>query len=101
MKNTVHKEIKKLVLKESGFKTIASIKKHLKLIATNPYGCYIAEYVNKEKGFSIVYTSNPNCWATYILKMNAVGMIKTLALDRKSITKAGRQRGSGDYYLNA
>lgn len=88
---------KEIILKETGFKTISALKKHLKENATYQHGCYYFEI--KKPSFKVCYTSNPNCFASYLVNMNMVGMTNQLALDKKSITKEGHKRGCSEYYL--
>jgi len=38
-------------------------------------------------------------FCTYAISLNGIGMTNTLALDKQSFTKAGLQRGCGNYYL--
>lgn len=86
-----------IILKETGFKSIKDLKAHLKKTATNQYGCMYAEI--KKPSFKVVYTSNPNCFASFLVSMNMVGMTNQQALDKQSITKAGHKRGCSNYYL--
>jgi len=73
------------------------IRKHLKENSVNEYGCSTSE-VELSGGVSICYTSNPNHFATFYLKLNLVGVVNTLALTKRDITKAGNQRGCENYH---
>lgn len=82
-------DLKAQIIKEYG--SIPKLKKHLKRIAKNPYGCYTSEV--QVYGCKIVYTSNPNCFAEYIINIPMVGFSGQYALGKESITLAGKQRG--------
>ena len=86
-----------IILQETGFKTIAALKAELLKNKVYQYGGHYSEI--KKPSFKVSYNDNPNCWASFIVSMNAVGMTKQLALDKQSITKAGIQRGCGNYYF--
>ncbi len=73
------------------------IRKHLKENAVNEYGCDFIE-VKLGSGVSVCYTSNPNHFASYFLKLQLVGMSNTLALTERDITKAGKDRGCLKYH---
>lgn len=90
-------DAKKIILKETGFKSINDLKAHLKSIAEFQYGCYYSEI--KKPTFRVMYTSNKNCFASYIVSMNGTGMQIEKALDASSITAAGKARGCSNYYL--
>jgi hypothetical protein len=90
-------KVTEIILNETGFKSIPELKKHLKSIAKYQYGCYYAEI--KKPTFKVSYTSNPNCFASYLVSLNMVGMTKQLALDKESITDEGLKRGCGEFYL--
>jgi len=77
--------------------SISNLKKHLRKIAVSEYGCETSQ--TKVYGCKIIYTSNPNCFASYLITIPMVGMYEQLALDKSSITKAGHQRGCSGYYL--
>ena len=69
----------------------------LKSIAKSQYGTMTSEI--KKPSFKVSYTANPNCFASYLVSMNMVGMTNQLALDYQSITLAGHKRGCSEYYL--
>ncbi len=94
--NTMSKAID-IILKETGFKNIAALKKELLKNKEFQYGCYYSEI--KKPSFKVSYTSNPNCFASFLVSMNGIGMTKQMALDQKSLTKAGIKRGCSEYYL--
>lgn len=85
------------ILKETNTKSITDLKAKLKSIAKKQYGTSIGEI--KTSNFRVFYTSNPNHFCTYAISLNGIGMTNTLALDKQSFTKAGLQRGCGNYYL--
>jgi len=73
------------------------IRKHLKDNSVNKYGCNFIE-VKLGNGVSLCYTSNPNHFASFYLKLQLVGMSNTLALTSRDITKAGKMRGCSNYH---
>lgn len=83
------------ILTNTNTKSINELKKKLLNSAKNEYGTKISEI--KCKNFRVFYTSNPNHFCSYAIVLNGVGMSKTLALDKQSITKAGLLRGCEDY----
>lgn len=85
------------ILKETNTTSISELKVKLKRMAKSQYGTKIGEI--KAKNFRVFYTSNPNHFCEYAIALNGVGMTNTLALDKDSFTKAGLQRGCGNYYL--
>jgi len=94
------KEFKKSeFLKEvkAKYGSLSKLKKYLKEISVHEYGCYTSEV--SIYGCRVLYTSNPNCFASYLVTIPMVGMSDQLGLDKSSITKAGHQRGCGGYYL--
>jgi hypothetical protein len=82
---------------KSKYGSISKLKKYLKENATYQYGC--KTYEIDIYGCKITYTSNPNCFANYLIVVPMVGMHNQLGLDKSSITKAGHNRGCGNYYL--
>ena len=88
---------KQIILSETGFTSIYDLKKHLKSIAKDQYGCMYSEI--KKPSFKVYYTSNTNHFCSFGVSMNMTGMQKTLALDILSVTKAGIQRGCLQYIL--
>lgn len=95
MKQFKASDLRREIKKEYG--GIPALKKHLKSIATNPYGCFTSEVT--VYGCRISYTSNPNCFATYLVSIPMVGMSNSMALDKQSLTKAGILRGCANYHL--
>jgi len=85
------------ILTETQTKSITDLKAKLKSIAKNQYGTSMGEI--KAKNFRVFYTSNPNHFCTFAISLNGIGMTNTLALDKQSFTKAGLQRGCGNFYL--
>ena len=73
------------------------IRKHLKENSVNEYGCSTNE-VKLDNGVSVCYTSNPNHFATFYLKLHLTGVVNTLSLTKRDITKAGNLRGCEKYY---
>lgn len=102
--NTKKQQPKKFVKKDfkveikKKFGSVTGLKNHLKKIAKNEYGCDYAEITIY--GCKIIYTSNPNCWASFIVRVKHVGFSSGLALGKSSITKAGKIRGCfGSNYI--
>ena len=87
------KENKKLIRTELknhfGHCNLSKIRKELKAAAINKYDCYFIE-IKLNNGISVCYTSNPNHFASYYLKLQLVGMVNTLALTKSDLTKRGR-----------
>jgi hypothetical protein len=90
-KSELIKEIK------AQYGSVSKFKKYLKDSSVYQYGCKTKE-VNIYS-CKIIYTSNPNCFASYLVTIPMVGMSDQLGLDKSSITKAGHQRGCSGYYL--
>jgi len=88
-------DLRKEINREFG--STAKLKRHLKSIAKYEYGCKTAEV--EVYGCKILYTSNPNCFASFLVSIPLVGMSSQQGLDKASITKAGHQRGCSNYYL--
>jgi hypothetical protein len=86
------KIVKKALKSKFGNANFNEIRKVLKTKAKFEYGCYFIE-VPLENGVSICYTSNPNHFASFYLKLKLVGMVDTLALKSIDITPKGRSRG--------
>lgn len=95
------KEGKKIVRaelkKKFGHSYLNLIRKHLKANAVNKYGCSTSE-IKMDNGVTICYTSNPNHFATFYLKLQLVGMSQVMALTQRDITKAGKMRGCSNYF---
>lgn len=85
------------ILEQTKSKSLDDLKVKLKKTAKNEYGCFFSEI--KAKNFRVFYTSNPNHFCEFAISLQGIGMTNTLALDNKSFTKAGLQRGCGNYYL--
>lgn len=90
-------DAKQIILKETGFDSIAELKKHLTATAKDQYGTKYSEI--KKPSFKVYFTSNENHFCSFGVSMNFTGMQKTLALDASSLTKAGLQRGCLEYVL--
>ena len=90
------KIVKTALKSKFGHAGFDEIRKVLKNKAKFEYGCYFIE-VPLENGVTICYTSNPNHFASFYLKLQLVGMVETLALKSSDITKAGRSRGCTKY----
>ena len=73
------------------------IRKNLKENSVNEYGCNTNE-VKLDNGVSICYTSNPNHFATFYLKLQLVGVVDTLALTKRDVTRAVNLRGCEKYH---
>ena len=73
------------------------IRKHLKENSVNEYGSRTSE-VKLGNGVSICYTSNSNHFATFYVKLQLVGVVNTLALTKRDITRAGNQRGCEKHF---
>jgi hypothetical protein len=83
--------------KKFGHSYLNLIRKHLKANAVNEYGCSTSE-IKMDNGVTICYTSNPNHFATFYLKLQLVGVVDTLALTKRDVTRAGNQRGCEKYH---
>jgi len=88
-------DLKKEIKNQYG--SFSGLKKHLKSIAKYEYGCYFSQI--KIYGCEIFYTSNPNHFCSFGIKIPMVGMSETLGLGKSSITKAGKLRGCSKYYI--
>jgi len=99
MFNKVQKSKVRAILKSHfGHSNLGKIRTYLKSKSVYEYGCnYYKEYVGN--GISVSYTSNPNCYASYLIDINGVGMISSNALTSKDVTKAGKLRGCKSHYL--
>ena len=95
MKQFIKSDLMKEVKSQYG--SISKLKTYLKENAVYQYGCKTKEV--DVYGCKILYTSNSNCWASYLISIPMGGMIEQLGLDISSITKAGHQRGCSGYYL--
>ena len=91
------KIVKAELKKKFGHCYLNLIRKHLKENAVNEYGCNFIE-LKLGNGISVCYTSNPNHFASFYLKLQLVGMTSTLALTKRDITKAGIERGCSNYF---
>jgi len=96
MKTFKISELKKEI--KTNFGSVAKLKKHLVNNAENKYDTLTSE-VNIY-GCKIAYTSNPNHFAKFYIKIGHVGFTNTLALGYKSLTKSGINRGCGQYFIN-
>lgn len=80
------------------FGTITKMKKYLKENAEYQYGCYYNEI--NIYGCRISYTSNPNCFASYLISIPHCGMSSQYGIGKSSITKAGKIRGCSSHYIS-
>lgn len=86
------------VLKETNCKDLPALKKKLMSKKKFEYGCYFSEI--KGQAFSVTYTSNENCFASFLISFSGIGMASSYALDAESITKAGHKRSCGHLYMS-
>jgi cytochrome oxidase Cu insertion factor (SCO1/SenC/PrrC family) len=90
------KKLKKVIRKELrnhfGHANLAKIRKLLKEKAVKQYGCYYSE-IKTANGLKLSYTSNPNCFAKYLIGWGKFGSYNQYGLAKKDITKAGKERG--------
>ena len=87
------KQFSKSALKKeiiSGFGSVSGLKKFLKENATYQYGGFMCEI--EIYGCRIVYTDNPNCFASYLITIPHIGFRSQFGLGKSSITKAGKIR---------
>lgn len=87
--------------KKFGHSNLSEIRKYLKENAKSQYGCKFIELPlggGGGGGVSVCYTSNSNHFASFYFKLQLVGMTSTLAFTKKDITKAGIERGCGNYF---
>ena len=91
------KIVKAELKKKFGHCYLNLIRKHLKENAVNEYGSSTSE-VKLDNGVSVCYTSNPNHFATFYVKLQLVGVASTLALTQRDITRAGKMRGCEKYF---
>ncbi len=96
MKQFKKSELKVLIKKQYG--TITKLKKYLKDNAKFQYGCYYNEI--ELYGCKISYTSNDNCFASFLIDIPHAGFNSQYGLGKSSITKAGKKRGCSDYYIS-
>jgi hypothetical protein len=100
-KDTIKAELKK----HFGTASLTAIRKELKKNAKLQYGCYFIEIPlrcsdgTSDSGITVAYTSNPNHFAKYFVKLRLSGMTDTMALEQKDITRAGHTRGCGNYFV--
>jgi len=80
-----------------GHADLGKIRTYLKSKAVFEYGCYYYKE-NLGSGVDLTYTSNPNCFASYLISVRGVGMTSSDALQYKDITQAGRNRGCDSHY---
>jgi hypothetical protein len=88
MKKFSISDLKKEISKKYG--SVSGLKKFLKDTAKYEYGGYTNE-VNVY-GCRIVYTDNPNCFASFLISIPMVGFNSQFALGKSSLTKAGKIR---------
>ena len=90
--------IRKILKNHYGHSNLSKIRNYLKENSVNEYGCYYY----KESiggGVELSYTSNPNCFAKYLVHLNGVGMVGSYGLTKQDINPAGRLRGCSDMYI--
>ena len=80
-----------------GHCNLNEVRKYLKSKSIDEYGCFFYEE-NIGGGIKLSYTSNPNCFAKYLINVKGVGFTSGYALTKKDITSAGRNRGCSTYY---
>ncbi len=95
MKTFDIKDLKKEIVNTFG--SVAKLKQHLLNIAKNEYGCLYSEV--QVYGCKVVYTSNTNCWAKFLITIPTVGMSNSIALGKSSINKVGIERGCGSKFI--
>lgn len=78
--------------------SLEAVKAKMKAAAKYEYGCKSSD-INIGRGVRIIYTNNDNCFASYIVRLQGVGMSSEYALDKASLTKAGKMRGCANHYL--
>jgi len=89
--------VRKLFKDYFGYSDLNKIRKYLKSKAKFQYGCFYYKE-NIGAGVELTYTSNSNCFASYLISVQGVGMVSSDALQAKDITRAGRQRGCDNLY---
>lgn len=80
---------------KSKYGNLSGLKKHLKSISKEQYGCKYSE-VNIY-GCRIYYTSNENHFCRFGIAIPLVGMSSTKALGVSSLTKAGKLRCPNEF----
>lgn len=89
--------VRKQIRSHFGHCNLSEIRKYLKSQSVNEYGCFFYKE-NIGGGSSLTYTSNPNCFAKFILDVKGVGFTSQYAITKKDLTRAGIQRGCGSHY---
>ena len=75
---------------ENQYGSVEKLKNYLKENAIEQYGCEFSEI--EIYNCKISYTSNPNCFASFLIIIPHVGMTSSHALGRDSFTSAGLKR---------
>ena len=88
MKKFVKSHYKNLIVERFG--SITNLKKHLVDTAKYSYGAMLSEV--EIEGAKFCYTSNPNHFAKFYVKLPSVGFTQTFALGRSGFTKNGKIR---------
>jgi len=89
--------VRKMIRDTFGHCDLNKVKREMKSKSIDEYGCfYHKESIGK--GASLVYTSNPNSFASLLLNVNGVGMVSSDALRYKDITPSGHSRGCSKFY---
>jgi hypothetical protein len=99
MVNTKNKSIiREHIKRHFGHSNLTKIKEYLKSKSKSEYGCnFYKEGIGW--GIELSYTSNPNCFAEYLIYLRGVGMVGSYGLTKKDITSAGKTRGCSDMYV--
>jgi hypothetical protein len=95
------KEFKAAILEAVKKKNFTELKQFLLKNRKYEYGCYSSEIkieTGIAKGVRVFYTSNPNHFCKFGISFPGIGMVKTLGLDKTSITAAGKKRGCKDFF---
>lgn len=92
------KEVRSIILQALGVRSIAAVKRKMREAATAQHGTVYGT-IDTGRGVTLTYTDNSNCFASYIVNLRGVGMVSQYAIDKASITAAGRARGCSSFYL--
>ncbi len=98
LENFSKTELKREIVKKYG--SVRNLKAQLKKDATYEYGTWMNEVLIY--GCRIIYTSNPNSFASFIIRIPHLGYSSEYGLGKSSITKAGERRlrfSTGQYYI--
>ena len=98
MLNTKAKKmVRSIIRNHFGHCNLNEVRKYLKSKSVNEYGCFFYEE-NIGGGIKLAYTSNPNCFAEYLVSIKGVGFSTGYAITKNDITKAGKFRGCESHY---